>query len=291
MKRITITVLAVLLLSNVNSFSQDAKQIRANFDWAVFQSQQQPFLEFYYSFPKMDLHYIKKADSFQGLFLGKLHVFHNDSVVNQFAWKNESVVTDTSVIQDRDLLIDQLRFELPPGEYRAEFTLEDLNNPENKDIRSFQFNIGKAAKEFSASDLELASSIRRSEAKESPFYKNTLFVVPHPSLIYNKSVPMLFFYSELYNLPGSFEANYEIQHKILDKTGEPVKKVKPVVKSRDQAVHPQVEYGFMNVGKLSSGIYQLALQVYSDGELIGEKTKEFYVYQMDEKAPDRKSVV
>ncbi|MDZ7725129.1 MAG: GWxTD domain-containing protein [candidate division KSB1 bacterium] len=260
---------------------QAHKTLRANLDWAVFQSGDQPVLEFYYSFPKQDLSYVSTEDSFQGLFLGTLQFYQDDSLIQKFAWKNQSIIADTNAILNSELLVDQLRFQLDPGDYTGKFILQDLHHHEHVDSLQFGVNIEETIPGFSISDLELSSLIKRSE-EHSPFYKNTLSVTPHPSLIYNESVPMLFFYSELYNLPDAVQNDYEIRHKVLDKNGKALNKIKPVIKKREKAVNPQVEYGFINVGKLTSGIYQLVLEVGTDDSLIGRQTKEFYVYQINE---------
>jgi len=279
--------LITFLLLMVGLSSLLSKNIRSSVDWAVFRNaENKPWMELYYSFSQSEITYVQQKNKFNSLLLAQFKVFKDDSLLRNVAWKNQQSIDDTSLIKESDIVVDQVSFEIPAGEYDCEFSLQDLNEKTNTDTVFFDLTVEENSSKVVFSDLECASTIRRAQGKQdSPFYKNTLLVTPNPSLIYGRKVPMLFFYTELYNLPEKIDSEdtYSLQYYVTDRQDNAVPTIKPKKIERNKAVHPQVEYGMVNVGRLQSGVYNLRIELKHDNTVLADESKEFYVYQSDER--------
>ncbi len=282
MKRYFIALL--LLLTGVSPLL--SKNIRSSVDWAVFRGpEDMPWMELYYSFNQSEITYIEKENEFQSLLLAHLEIFQDDTLYKNVAWKNQQTIGDTSFIKTSDIIVDQVSFDIVPGQYGCKFIVQDLNEKTNTDTVLFDLTVEDATTEVMFSDVECASSIQRAQGNtDSPFYKNTLVVTPNPALIYGRKVPMLFFYTEIYNLPDELDnmENYLLQYYITDRQDSIVPDIEPKQITRDKAVHPQVEYGMLNVGRLQSGVYNLRVEIKQDSKVLADESKEFYVFQTEE---------
>jgi len=73
--------------------------------------------------------------------------------------------------------------------------------PTRTDSISAQFSVRSYGSNAAISDVELCSSVRNSAQKDDLYYKNSLEVIPNPTLVFGAaSHPMMFHYSEVYNL-------------------------------------------------------------------------------------------
>jgi GWxTD domain-containing protein len=269
----------ITLLFAVNLSAAD-NHIKMNVDWAVFKyDQNQLCFELYYSFRQTDLTYQSAPNGWMALTLGNLRVFQNNALYKEFAWKNQNVLQDSSELNTTREIIDRVAYLFPAGEYQFHFKLQDLYKPGNVDSASWKLSCKPPVSGPCLSDIEIARSIRSSpEKSESPFYKNTLIVEPHPSLIFNNNTPALFFYTELYNLQS--EGGYQLKYFVSDLEQNPLSALKAKVVSKNRTVNPSVEFGMLNVGLLPSGNYNFHVQILSNsGQLITENQKKFYVFQ------------
>jgi GWxTD domain-containing protein len=145
-----------------------------------------------------------------------------------------------------------------------------------------------ATKIFSAdritmSDVELCSDIiSSSNKKDSPFYKNTMEVIPNPSQVYGKGFPRLYYYVELYNMDSetnNSDAKVTLQAVIADKDGN-VRMKKEY--SRDFSHESTVERGAFNVNGLESGLYTL---IFAATDMVNNSSvyrrRDFYVHNPD----------
>ncbi len=110
--------------------------------------------------------------------------------------------------RNEGLLIARLPMILPPSTY--DFTLsaqasngEQIGKGDFKRIKLKSFD----SDSLRASDIELAFKIFESENKNSPFYKNSLEVIPNPTAIYGNSVSTVSVYLEIYNLVRNLRLN------------------------------------------------------------------------------------
>ncbi len=259
-----------------------AVELRKSIDYAVFYGGAEPIVELYYSIYSSDLTFELEGGDYKAYYLGQLTVQQNDSIIKSFAWKNVQSIAKPIDLQETDLLVDQITLSLPAGNYVGMFTLQDLNSGASPDTTLFDVKVPAPQEDAYFSDIEFASSIRRAQEneKDSRFYKNTLIVEPNPSLLYSSEMPALFFYVELYNVDRlAGQKSYTFTYSVVDKNGKQVPKVEPKNITRQNATSAMVEFGYLNVGELQAGGYQLKLELHVDEQIVAEKMRDFYVYQ------------
>lgn len=269
MKKIFITmVLFTCFLST--GFAQN--ELKFEFDFAKFKyDQSSVFLEFYYD---LSPEFMKVNESQAGKLIEAIvKIEMKDVKADTFFikknWKIQHVINEETGIDKN--LIGVFGFVIPGGEYSLTVDAYDANNPglkktinENIIIRPYE------DKKFSISDIELSANIKKVDADPlSLFYKNSLEVIPNPSIVYSEKNPVLFFYSELYNLilddPSS---NFTLQKNIFNSFGKSVYKNEKLLNQGQNSV---VEYGLINLSKLPTDSYTLEFS------LIDNATKRAFV--------------
>ncbi len=287
MKRVKFFCFALLLFSFSGFKLAQAQQIRLNLDWAVFQSDSDhAFLEIYYSLIQNQINYAAENENLVGMTLGHFLAFRNDSLVIDHAWKNKNAIQHAAIIDDSKEIIDRVGFKMKSSEYRCKFILQDLKNLENSDSLTWMLTMKPSERSTPYfSDIQIASSITQEpDAKNSPFYKNTLVVVPHPNLIFGKIKPVLFFYAEAYNLDqAALPEGYFLKYYITNACGDIIENIVPRKVRKERVVNPSVEFGMLRVGSVANGSYEFHVEI-SDlqDESIIHQRKKFYVYQPDE---------
>ena len=284
MKKLLTLLYVTSVLIFYNTLHSEELQIRLNVDWAVFQyDSEQLMLEIYYDFLQNNITFVNEDDKFIGTTLGQLKVFQNDIFINQYAWKNQRILQTESEIMDVGLIVDLVRFNFDPGDYKFRLIIQDIHNQTNVD--SLEWSLTLQAPEHEKvylSDLQLATSISQNpEAKDSPFYKNTLVVVPNPSLIFSSDNPALFFYLEMYNMSAALAPNgYKLDYYIADENGATLDSPRPRSVHKQHAVNPSVEFGMLNVGRLDAGAYMLNVDIKDmNDNQTASVNKKFYIYQ------------
>ncbi len=180
---------------------------------------------------------------------------------------------------ESDALTGILKFSFPEGQYICELRAEDLNSKGATDSISFVFNIdGLNEKLFSVSDIQFASSLDKSNpASKTIFSKNNYEVVPNTSGIYGQDLPVLYFYTELYNLSRGSKSEYlTVGYSIENQFGISVYKRERKVSSKLTAV-PFVQA--INVSGFETGSYQMKISL-KDEEANKQATsfKRFTIY-------------
>lgn len=280
MKRlITLLVLLPLFLSNAqNNFN-------FNIDFSSFKYDSvSNYVEFYYSFPQNQLKLVNENN--QLMVEGLLHLQitntgTNEDFVNK-NWRIPLVLQDTSALMMQQSLVGAVGFVVPKGKYICNAYGADNNNSDLKKEYTFPLDINMFGNSsMKISDIELASSIKQEGAdKTSIFYKNSFEVVPMPSDIYGKSAPVLYYYSEIYNLdrvPDLKVLKYETS--IFDPHG---KKIMYKTKRLASPLAATADVGVINVSKYASGKYALILSLSDSTRNIGiTSKKEFFIYNPD----------
>ena len=118
------------------------------------------------------------------------------------------VSSENASTRDEGLLIARVPMILPPGTY--DFTLsaqasndEQIAKGDFKRIKLKSYD----SDSLRVSDIELAFNIFKSENTNSPFYKNSLEVIPNPTAIYGNTVSSVSIYLEIYNLVRNLRLN------------------------------------------------------------------------------------
>jgi len=248
-------------------------ELNFEFDYARFKyDTSSVYMEFYYDLNTSNMK-IKKSDS--GLLKEAIvHIeMKNDDVDTFFIykdWKITHPLIEGTEEQERNY-IGVLGFVVPKGNYSLLVKAYDSSNPAyNKVIREKVIINPFKNDKYSVSDIQIATNIKKEGADpNSIFYKNTLEVIPNPSMIYMDKMPILFYYAELYNLKLDDPNNDFKLHKILfNSVG---KKVYEQTKTVKQSENAFVDVGTINLSKMPTDSYNLVLS------LVDNKTNQAYI--------------
>jgi GWxTD domain-containing protein len=257
-----------------------AQKINFEFDYAQFgYDSLSNYIEFYYSFGQSSLKYVDTdtADYVGGI----LHIEIIDSTTSEKIidkhWIVNSEILDSTELNRN--LIGILGFIINHGSYRLTITGLDANNPsDTRTISEFLFVVPFIKTSISLSDIQLASNIiPGSENTSSIFYKNTYEITPLPAALCGENQPILFYYTEVYNIKFSqFENDLRQDELVLNSKGQLVSsKSKRINKSVDS----RVEVGKLNVYKFPTDTYTLILNLIDSVANYGvSSSKKFFVY-------------
>jgi GWxTD domain-containing protein len=270
----------VFLLLFISQFiySQD---IGFDFDYAQFgYDSTSNFVEFYYVFEQSKLIPITKEDkSFVEAFL-KITV--TDSATNDTIINNRWVVQHelTSQLNNSQSLVGVISFIIPKGVYKCSLEGSDINFPSNRKSIDEFLRINPFRKEdLSISDIQIASKmIQGSDNTNSIFYKNSFEIIPIPNLVFGENQPVLFFYTELYNLKDDsyLTENFRLNEIILNSRGKIVSRKDKVLTRKTDT---RVEVGSFVLAKLPTDTYTLIVSIIDTVNNVGvNSSKRFFVY-------------
>ena len=256
------------------------QKINFEFDYAQFgYDSLSNYVEFYYSFNQVGLTFVDTdtTDFVQGL----LQIEINDSVTSNNIinkhWIISNQITD-SVNLDRSL-IGMVGFVIDKGSYIVNITGSDANNPFNKKTINEKILVEPFLNSITAlSDVQLASNIvPNSENSSSLFYKNTFEVTPLPASVCGEMQPVMFYYTELYNLqvvPSVTEMR--LDEMIINSRGQLISSKS---KKINKLVNTRVEVGIVKAYKLPTDTYTLRLNLIDSVANYGvSSSKRFFVY-------------
>jgi GWxTD domain-containing protein len=256
------------------------QKINFEFDYAQFgYDSLSNYVEFYYSFNQVGLTFVDTdtTDFVQGL----LQIEINDSVTSNNIinkhWIISNQITD-SVNLDRSL-IGMVGFVIDKGSYIVNITGSDVNNPLNKKTINEKILVEPFLNSITAlSDVQLASNIvPNSENTSSIFYKNTFEVTPLPASVCGETQPVMFYYTELYNLqvepPGT---EMRLDEMIINSREQLISSKS---KKINKLVNTRVEVGIVKAYKLPTDTYTLRLNLIDSVANYGvSSSKRFFVY-------------
>jgi len=238
------------------------------------------FFEFSAGIYRDIIKYVPDADKFKGEFLVTAQVLQGDSVIAVKRWKNVNTVDSLEQINDSQQLYCINNFILKKGNYNVAVTIKDVNSGKEKSYK-FPVKINDyTGKKLIISDIQLATQIERDSTK-SMFVKNGFKVFPNPRALYGIGLPILYSYSEIYNLaePTSEEGKkYKVTYRIFNADGDTIKTYPPKIRIKPGT--SSVEVNGVNVVTLVSGPYYFVLEV-EDLETgqIAKSARKFYVYR------------
>ncbi len=279
-------LLFALVLTNVanaQDVAQDSTQKKFQFaiDYNRFRySDSLTYLEFSAGIYRDLITYIPDGDLFRGEFIVTAEVYSNDSLVARKKWKNVNTADSLAEINEAQQLYCLNNFLLKKGEYQVLIRIQDGNSDKEK---SYQFPVkinDFTGNKLMLSDIQLSTQIERDTSK-SMFVKNGFRVFPNPRAVYGIGLPILYSYSEIYNLaPATSEEGnkYKITYTIYDSDGNVAKSFPE--KIRNKPGSSAVEVNGVNVVTLVSGPYLFVLEV-EDME-TGQKARaqrKFFVFR------------
>ncbi len=235
------------------------------------------FMEFYYELSPVNMQKIISNGKVTSEAIVHFEIQNTDSK-EFFINKNYKIVNEVSDSLQKNLS-GVLGFVIPKGNYSLLVKAYDANNLKLEKVINENFIVQPfKTDKFMMSDIELATRIKKdAQDTKSIFYKNTLEVFPNASMLYTEQSPVLFFYAELYNLKLEDPTiSFILKRDLLNSAGVMVQRSEKQIK---QASNSVVEVGILNLSKLPSDSYSLALS------LIDPKTnqafissKRFYLY-------------
>ncbi|TKJ40245.1 hypothetical protein CEE37_07930 [candidate division LCP-89 bacterium B3_LCP] len=273
--RITLLLLSLLFLTDASQaqkiFTMDAARFR--------QSSGLVYLEVYFMIQRDQLQFVKTADGFEAGYQITLELHSTDTLLSTTSWEVSDYALQLEDITPRQKLPDIVAYNLPPEKYNIKALVTDINQNVTES-RSVSLAL-KAYPDsgLSISDIELATKLQKG-AEGSKFYKNGFLVIPNTEKIYGTSLPMLYYFAEIYNLKESDE-NYTVTRYILDQAHNEVRTLPQ--KNRKKLGNSLVEVDGFSVASLKSGAYFLKLVV-DDREVDASASAQakFFVYRPED---------
>ena len=280
-KKSFILVALSLILAASHSWTQrmiPRTRLILNLDYAKFRNDDSTgYLEVYYGFYPGLVTYEQREGRLSGFLKVNTRVKDTQSghyVVNRLSGV-PVVIKDTSQLSMRSTFVSQQGTVLPFGEYALEVVVVDSLTPTRRDSVYLPVSVRSYGTAVSISDLELCSNVKQSDQTSGIFFKNSLEVTPNPTLVFGvASHPMMFNYSEMYNLDP--QKTYSVRTQVLAQDG---KVIKESSKQRKYGVKNAVEAGTTNVASIQSGRYLFRLILGDEaGVPITRMEKTFYLY-------------
>jgi GWxTD domain-containing protein len=263
---------AFLIFMCSNYFAQN--QLKFDLDYAKFHyDSSSVYTELYY---QLNVDGMQTLEANNKLSVEAIiHISIKNTTADTFLvnkrWRLEQVVNPGDSSQLNNSLVGVLGFIIPKGVYSLTVEATDSRNPVLKKIINEKIVVEPYKNDkYYISDIELARNIKNDGVdKNSLFYKNTLEVMPNPSIVYDENSPVLFFYSELYNLKlADNKTDFVLQKTVYNSKGN---SVYTATKSAKQSLNSVVEIGTINLSKLPTDTYELRMS------LIDPNTKKAYL--------------
>jgi GWxTD domain-containing protein len=252
------------------------------FDYAQFgYDSVSNYLEMYYSFNQDNLTpaVIANKKFLEGILEVNITDSLSGKVIFNKEWKIQHQVEDTAE-HNKDLE-GVIGFKLPDGKYKL-MVGGGGNDKKNEKISNDYIRVHHFYdSSLSLSDLQLATNILQdSPNQNSIFYKNSLEVIPAPTVVFGVNRPVVFYYSEIYNLDKidtshvvkSFQLVYNSKGQLLNKK----------IKVLPHGLSSKVEMGSVVINKYPTDTYTLVLTVAdSVGNFGISSSKKFFIYNPD----------
>jgi GWxTD domain-containing protein len=283
MKRSLILLCAAGLIAagNVKSPAQTypAKEpLRLSVDISRFRGADDStsLVEFHYSINRDGLTFQRDSAGWSGaadlMLTGKI----GDSLAFGDRWLVPARLPDTAAVPRGMNLVGVYPVHLRAGEYVVKLLGRDRQASGRRDSIIVRMPVAPPATDRVAmSDIEFAASIR-SGGKESPFYKNTLDVIPNVGGLYSES-QMCYFYLEAYNLLlGEDRSDLTMKTSIFDAVG---KEIVARERQKKRSGESAVLVDQVAANRFKSGTYSLVVALLDTTKHpLAQTSRKFYVF-------------
>jgi GWxTD domain-containing protein len=273
-------VLALILILISPFLINAQKELNFEFDYAKFNNDSSSvYMELYYELNPNGMTLIQSDNGkmIEAIIHLEISNLETKSFIVNKDWKLKNEINPSDSLMKSYSGV--LNFIVPKGKYSLFISASDAKDPKLKktyketiSVLPFKYN------KYSISDIQLASNIKREDTDpKSLFYKNTLEVMPNPSAYYSNLSPILFYYSELYNLILSDEkTEFELQKYLVNNSGKIIYSNNKKVKQAKSSV---VEIGLINLSKYPTGSYSLVCNLLDPiTKQSYMSSKRFYLY-------------
>lgn len=227
MKRILFVMMLGFFLCGVSlaQVIQPVGNLQLGLDFARFRNNNQSgYLEIYYSLLPNRLTFKKIDGKFYAGTNIRTRIMNEATkeVINEKTMPVQIAETDTADAWYRFPFVTQAGFTLPFGKYNFEVVAIDSLQPARKDSIAGPVEVIEYPSNLQISDIQLCKNIVNSKKKNDLFYKNSLEVVPLPSLVFGVATcPVLFHYAELYNITPN--KTYLVKTQVVNEYNEVVR--------------------------------------------------------------------
>ncbi len=250
------------------------KALDANISYAVFKSDEGPYVEIY-------MHLVGKTAEFVSL--SDTSVQANMEVVILFKREGEIIKFDkyrlnSPVYPNPQDFFDTKRYALEEGGYTLDISVNDLNKPENGKRYNHNFRIDFSENRVYQSDIQLIASLRKLKGSQpdNPMAKGGYVFEPLPSQFYDRYCDRLIFYTEIYDTDKLVGDDFMVSYFVEAISGEKKSTVIGAVHKRrtPNTVVPFLQQ--LDISKLPSGNYNMVVEVKNkSGELLSKKSIAF----------------
>jgi len=234
------------------------------------------YVEVYYSIPQRCLTYRADSTGLAALVDVTLLASLKDSLVYGDRWLVPHRMADSTNVQTGMNLVGVTGVALTEADYQLTVIARDRYDIARVDSVLMRVPIKRlAADRMILSDLELATSVRQGN-KGSPFYKNTLEVVPSVQGVFGED-QICYLYAEAYNLlADGTQGPYYVRTVVSDAIGrEVISRERP----RKRLGESSVVVDNIAAAKLRTGTYTLVVALLdSTKSPVSSSGKKFFVY-------------
>jgi GWxTD domain-containing protein len=237
------------------------------------------YQEVYFMIQRDRLKFEQTVEGYEAQYRIAVELHSPDTLLSSTSWEMVDRALQLEDITPRQKLPDVVVFNLAPGRYTVKGIVTDLNR---NTMHESELELDLAAyneDQLSLSDIEFAMKLQKGD-EGSKFYKNGFLVIPNPERMYGTSMPMLYYYSEIYNLVTG-QGEYRVERLLLNDAREVIN-VLPQ-KTKKKAGSSVVEIDGFSVASLFSGTYYLQLVARDmDSNAADTAEAKFFVYREED---------
>jgi len=233
-------------------------------------------VEFHYAINRDGLTFVRDSAGWSGaadlLLTGKT----GDSLVFGDRWLVPARLTDTATDKQGMNLVGVYPVQIRAGTYDVKLLARDRWNGALRDSISARVPVvPPSVDRLVLSDIEFAASIKPG-AKESPFTKNTLDIIPNVGGMYDEA-QMCYFYLEAYNLLlAGDRSDLTMTSKVYDAVG---KEVLTRERQKKRVGESAVLVDQFAANRLKSGTYALTVSLLDTTKhALAQASRKFYVF-------------
>jgi GWxTD domain-containing protein len=238
------------------------------------------YLEVYLMVHRDGLKFIPAEAGYQAQMNLTLDLYAKDSLLSSTSWEVMDKAKSLEEITPRQKLPDIAIFpQLSPGPYRLEGKLRDVQ-ADTLFSRRLDFELVPFSDSLlSVSELELANRLERTDSK-GKFWKNGFLVIPNPERLYGSSMPMVYFYAEIYNLEDT-TGIFVVNRAVLNTQRQEIKRLPQ--KTHKKVGTSAVEVDGFSIASLETGTYYLQLSVEDpDADTTAVREAKFFVFRAED---------
>jgi GWxTD domain-containing protein len=233
-------------------------------------------IEFHYSVNRDGLTFFRDSAGWSGAAEMTLTGETGDSLAFGDRWLVPTRLADTSSTAHGMNLVGMYAVQLHGGVYAVKLVGRDRHASGRRDSVTVTMPVRPPATDrLVLSDIEFATSIKPG-TRQSPFYKNTLDVIPKVGGMYSEK-QMCYFYLEAYNLLlGADRSDLTVKTSVYDAVG---KEVMARERQRKRSGESAVLVDDFGASRLRTGTYSLVVALQDTARhALTESSRKFYVF-------------